>query len=291
MEIGFIGLGKMGRGMAQNLIHAGHTVTVWNRTAARAADLKSLGASVAATPAEAARKGIVITMLADDAALETVVFGENGILSALPAQGLHVSMSTISVALSKKLTAAHRVAGQSYVAAPVFGRPEAAAAKKLYIVAGGAPADIGRIQPLLEALGQRTFVIGAEPSAANTVKVLGNFLITSMLESFGEAFVLARKSGIAPEKFLEILTGTLFTAPLHNTYGSLIVREAYKPAGFTVALGLKDVRLVLQAADGAGVPLPTASLVHDRFLSAVGRGYGEKDWSVIARLAAEEAGL
>jgi 3-hydroxyisobutyrate dehydrogenase-like beta-hydroxyacid dehydrogenase len=230
-------------------------------------------------------------MLADDSALEAVVFGENGILTALPARGLHVSMSTISVALSKKLSSAHRTAGQTYIAAPVFGRPEAAASRKLFIVAAGAPQDIERSRPLFEALGQRTFVAGPEPSAANTVKLLGNFLIASMLESFGEAFALARKSGIAPEKLLEILTGTLFTSPLHQTYGSLIVREAYEPAGFAATLGLKDVRLILQAADSAGVPLPIASLVHDRFQSAVGRGHAEKDWSVIARLAAEDAGL
>jgi 3-hydroxyisobutyrate dehydrogenase-like beta-hydroxyacid dehydrogenase len=291
MEIGFIGLGKMGRAMAQNLLQAGHAVTVWNRTAARAAELKSLGARVADSPAEAARAGGVLTMLADDLALESVVFGENGIFAALPAEGLHVSMSTISVALSKKLTSAHRAAGQIYVAAPVFGRPEAAAARKLFIVAAGAPPDIERIRPLLDAISQRTFVAGSEPSAANTVKLLGNFLIASTLESFGEAFALARKSGIAPDKLLEILTGALFTSPLHQIYGSLIVREAYEPAGFAAALGLKDVRLVLQAADSAGVPLPIASLVHDRFQAAVGRGHAEKDWSVIARLAAEDAGL
>jgi 3-hydroxyisobutyrate dehydrogenase-like beta-hydroxyacid dehydrogenase len=277
--------------MAQNLLEAGHAVTVWNRTPTRASDLVSLGARVATTPAEAAQAGIVLTMLADDSALEAVVFGENGILTALPARGLHVSMSTISVALSKKLSSAHRTAGQTYIAAPVFGRPEAAASRKLFIVAAGAPQDIERSRPLFEALGQRTFVAGPEPSAANTVKLLGNFLIASMLESFGEAFALARKSGIAPEKLLEILTGTLFTSPLHQTYGSLIVREAYEPAGFAATLGLKDVRLILQAADSAGVPLPIASLVHDRFQSAVGRGHAEKDWSVIARLAAEDAGL
>jgi 3-hydroxyisobutyrate dehydrogenase-like beta-hydroxyacid dehydrogenase len=291
MEIGFIGLGNMGRAMAQNLLQAGHAVTVWNRTPSRAADLKSFGARVASTPADAARAGIALTMLADDAALETVVFGENGILSALPAHGIHVGMSTISVALSKKLTAAHRAAGQAYLAAPVFGRPEAAAARKLFVVAAGAPPDIERIQPLLNAVGQRTFLLGSEPSAANTVKLIGNFLIASMLESFGEAFALGRKSGIAPEKLLEILTGTLFTAPLHQVYGSLIAREVYEPAGFAAALGLKDVRLVLQAADSAGVPLPMASLVHDRFQSAIGRGHAQKDWSVIARLAAEDAGL
>jgi 3-hydroxyisobutyrate dehydrogenase-like beta-hydroxyacid dehydrogenase len=291
MEIGFIGLGNMGHAMAKNLIEAGHTVTVWNRTSSRAADLKSLGARVAPTPAEASRAGIVLTMVADDAALESVVFGENGILSALPAQGLHVSMSTISVALSKKLASAHRAAGQNYVAAPVFGRPEAASARKLSIVAAGAPQDFERIQPLLEAIGQRTFILGSEPPAANTMKLIGNFLIASTLESFGEAFALGRKSGIVPEKLLEILTGTVFTAPLHQVYGSLIAREAYEPAGFAAALGLKDVRLVLQAADSTGVPLPFASLLHDRFQSAIGRGHAEKDWSVIARLAAEDAGL
>jgi len=291
MNIGFIGLGNMGRGMAQNLISAGHTVTVWNRTAGRADDLKKLGAHVAASPAEVARAGIVVTMVADDAALESVVFGENGILKALPTGGMHVSASTISVALSQRLTAAHAVAHQSYVAAPVFGRPEAAAAKKLSVVAAGAEADIVRAQPIFDAIGQRTFIAGAEPHTANTVKVLGNFLIATTIESFGEAFALARKSGIAPEKFLEILTGTVFTAPLHQGYGGMIAREAYEPAGFAAALGLKDARLVLQAADAAGVPLPIASVVHDRFLSAVGRGHGEKDWSVIAKLAAEDAGL
>ena len=291
MDIGFIGLGKMGRGMAQNLIQAGHAVTVWNRTASRADDLQKLGAQVAASPAEAARTGIVITMLADDAALESAVFGENGILKALPAGGLHVSASTISVALSTRLTAAHGAANQSYVAAPVFGRPEAAAAKKLFVVAAGAAADLARSQPIFDAIGQRTFVVGNEPHAANTIKLLGNFLIATTIESFGEAFALARKSGIAPEKLLEVLTGTVFTAPIHQGYGGIIAREAYEPAGFAAALGLKDVRLVLQAADAAGVPLPVASLVRDRFLSAVGHGYAEKDWSVIAKLAAEDAGL
>lgn len=291
MNVGFIGLGKMGRGMAQNLVNAGHTVTVWNRTAGRADDLQKLGAQIAGSPAEAARTGIVITMLADDAAVESIVFGENGILKALPAGGLHISASTISVALSERLAAAHAAAHQSYVSAPVFGRPEAAAAKKLFVVAAGAGADLARSQPIFDAIGQRTFIAGAEPQAANTIKVLGNFLIATTIESFGEAFALARKSGIAPEKFLEILTGTIFTAPLHQGYGGIIAREAYEPAGFAAVLGLKDARLVLQAADAAGVPLPIASVVRDRFLSAVGRGHGEKDWSVIAKLAAEDAGL
>lgn len=291
MEVGFIGLGNMGRAMAHNLLRAGHTVTVWNRTPARAQELLSLGARAADSPLEAARAGIVLTMVADDSALEAVVFNENGILNGLPAGGLHVSMSTISVALSKRLAAAHLAANQNYVSAPVFGRPEAAAAHKLFIVAAGAPSDIARCQPLLDAMGQRTLIAGPEPSTANTVKVLGNFLIASTLESFGEAFAMARKSGIAPEKFFELLTATVFTAPLHANYGSLIAREAYEPAGFAASLGLKDVRLVLQAADSIGVPLPIASLLHDRFQSAIGRGHGQKDWSVIAKLAAEDSGL
>lgn len=291
MNVGFVGLGKMGHGMAQNLIGAGHTVTVWNRTAGRGDDLKKLGANVAASPADCARTGIVITMLADDAAVESAVFGENGILKALPAGGLHISSSTISVAFSARLTAAHAAAHQSYVAAPVFGRPEAAAAKKLFVVAAGSTADLSRCQAIFDSIGQRTFIAGAEPHEANTIKVLGNFLIAVTIESFGEAFALARKSGIAPEKFLEILTGTTFTAPFHQTYGGIIAREAYEPAGFAAKLGLKDVRLALQAADAEGVPLPTASLVRDRFLSAVGHGHGEKDWSVIAKMAAEDAGL
>jgi 3-hydroxyisobutyrate dehydrogenase-like beta-hydroxyacid dehydrogenase len=291
VDIGFIGLGKMGRGMAQNLLQARYNVMVWNRTAGRADDLQKLGARVAASPADCARSGIVITMLADDAALESVVFAENGILKALPAGGLHLSMSTISVALSTRLTAAHGVARQSFVAAPVFGRPEAAAAKKLFIVVAGTASDLVRSQPIFDALGQRTYIAGDEPHSANTIKLLGNFLIATTIESFGEAFALARKSGIAPEKFLEIITGTLFTAPFQLNYGGIIARQAYEPAGFAAALGLKDVRLVLQAADAAGVPLPIASLVRDRFLSAVSHGHAEKDWAVIAKLAAEDAGL
>jgi 3-hydroxyisobutyrate dehydrogenase-like beta-hydroxyacid dehydrogenase len=291
MNIAFLGLGRMGRGMAANLLQAGHTVTVWNRTRARADELQSHGALVADSPADAARAGIVITMLADDHAVESAVFGDTGIIRALPANGLHISMSTISVALSSRLAEAHRAAGQSFVSAPVLGRPEAAASRKLFIVAAGAPPDLARCQPFFDVMGQKTFVAGSDPSSANVVKLAGNFLIASTIESFGEAFAFARKSGIAPEKFLEILTGTVFTAPIHVNYGGIIARQAFEPAGFAASLGLKDLRLVLAAADSAGVPLPVASLLRDRFQSAIGRGHAEKDWSVIARLAAEDAGL
>jgi 3-hydroxyisobutyrate dehydrogenase-like beta-hydroxyacid dehydrogenase len=291
MNVGFLGLGQMGRGIAGNLVKAGHTVTVWNRTDGRADELKSAGARVAATPAEAAAGGIAITMLADDHAVESVVFGEGGILRGLPHGGTHISMSTISVALTERLTAAHREAGQQYVTAPVFGRPEAAAAAKLFVVAAGPGDVLQKCQPLFDAIGQQTHLVGNEPRVANVVKLAGNFLIASTIECFGEAIALARKSGIDASKFLEILTGTSFTAPFQIGYGGIIAREAYDPAGFPAALGLKDLRLALAAADSAGVPMPVASVVHDRFQAAVGRGYRDKDWSVIARLAAEDSGL
>jgi 3-hydroxyisobutyrate dehydrogenase-like beta-hydroxyacid dehydrogenase len=291
MDIGFIGLGNMGRAMAQNLLQAGHNVTVWNRTASRADGLQKLGARVAATPGECARTGIVITMLAEDSAVESVVFAENGILKSLPAGGVHISTSTISVALSARLSAAHHDARQSFVAAPVFGRPDAAAAKKLFIVAAGPEGDLARSQPIFDAIGQHTYLVGSEPQAANIIKLLGNFMIATTIESLGEAIALARKSNIAPKKFLEVITGALFPTSVHQNYGSIIAREAYEPAGFAATLGLKDLRLVLQAANDAGVPLPIASVVRDRFQSAIGRGNSEKDWSVIAKLAAEDAGL
>jgi len=291
MEIGFVGLGHMGSAMAKNLLEAGHTVTIWNRTASRASALEFLGARVAATPAEAARSGIVITMLADDTALASVVLAEEGILRALPPQGLHIGMSTISVALSQKLATAHQTAGQCYVSAPVFGRPEAAAARKIFIVAAGAASDMERCQPILAALGQRTFIVGSEPYTANLVKLIGNFLIASVIETYGEAFALARKSGLAPDTLLAILSAALFPSPVNQNYGSLIVDQRYDPARFAAPLGMKDLRLLLEAAGAAGVPLPVASLVYDRFQIAMDRGYAEKDWAIIAQVAAEDAGL
>ena len=290
MDIGFIGLGQMGRSMAANLLKAGHNLTVWNRSPERTAELRAKGAKVAATPAEAATTGVVITMLADDHAVESVVFGSDGILGGLAA-GVHVSMSTISVSLSERLVTAHRELGQQYVAAPVFGRPEAAAAAKLFLVAAGPAPAIRLCQPLFDAVGQRTFLLGEKQSSANVLKLAGNFLIASTLETFGEAFALARKSGVDPEKFLEVLNGTIFTAPFQVNYGGIIAREAYEPAGFPAKLGLKDLRLVLAAADAAGVPMPAASLVRDRFQAAIGRGHRDRDWSVIAKLAAEDSGL
>jgi 3-hydroxyisobutyrate dehydrogenase-like beta-hydroxyacid dehydrogenase len=291
MDIAFLGLGRMGRGMAANLLKAGHSVTVWNRTRARADEMQSSGARIADSPAAAAKSGIVITMLADDHSVESVVFGDGGILRALPAGGLHISMSTISVSLSSRLAEAHHAAGQSYVSAPVLGRPEAAAMAKLLIIAAGPPESIARVQPCFGAMAQKTIVVSSTPPDANVIKLCCNFFIASIIETLGETFALARKSGIEASKLLEVFTGTPVTAPLVATYGALIAEGKFTPPGFSLPLGLKDVRLVLAAADAAGAPLPIANLLHDRFLTAIARGHSDKDWSAIALLAAEDAGL
>jgi len=291
MNIGFIGLGSMGAGMAENLLKAGHTVTVYNRTRSRAEALAAKGAQLAPTPAEACRGDAVLTMVADDAALEAVTMGAKGILASLQPGAVHVSMSTISVALSARLEEAHTRAGSIYIAAPVFGRPEAAAAAKLFVVAAGPAAAIQRCQPLFDAMGQKTYVIGEGASAANVVKLSGNFMLAAAVESLGEALALVRKHGLDPAQFLELITGSIFTAPAYKTYGSIIVREAYQPAGFKMPLALKDVRLMLAAGEAAGVPLPLASLVRDHAIAAIARGYGEWDWSALGKIAAENAGL
>jgi 3-hydroxyisobutyrate dehydrogenase-like beta-hydroxyacid dehydrogenase len=290
MDIGFIGLGKMGHGMAANLVTAGHTVTVYNRTPAKAEALAAQGAMQAHTVAEACGGEVVITMLADDAAVEEVVFGEQGVLASLAPGATHVSSSTISVDLSRRLTAAHRAAEQHYVAAPVFGRPEAAAAAKLFVIAGGAPERLEALVQVFDAIGQRTFVVSEQPHAANLVKLSGNFLIASMIESLGEVIALVGKAGVDPQQYVDILTSTLFNAPVYRTYGGLIAQQEFEPAGFAAALGLKDVRLALAAAEELSVPLPIASLLRDRFLALLANGGGDLDWSAIATLAARDAG-
>ncbi len=291
MNVGFIGLGHMGRPMALNMLKSGHRLIVYNRTRSRAEALAAQGAFAANNVAETCRAEVVITMLSDDAAVEAVVFQSGGILAALPKNAVHVSMSTISLALSHRLAEEHRNAGQFYVAAPVFGRPDAAAAGKLFIVAAGPEVALARCRPLFDAMGQKTLALGDWPPHANLVKLAGNFLIAANIECLGEAFALARKSGIDPHRFLEVLTGTLFTAPLYHTYGTIIADEKYEPAGFKMSLALKDIRLALAAADATAVPMPTASLVHDHYLAGVAQGQGEADWSGLARLCARNAGL
>jgi len=291
MKIGFVGLGNMGRAMARNLCRAGHTVSVYNRTRSRAEELEADGAMVVDTPADACGGDVVITMLSDDRAVEEVVLGGGGFVGALGPETIHISMSTISANLSKRLTETHSGAGRGFVAAPVFGRPEAAAAGKLFIVTAGTPEAVGTCKPVFDVLGQKTFVIGENPSDANIVKLSGNFLVASVIESLGEALALIRKSGIDQDVYLDVLTNSLFTAPVYKTYANLIAREEYEPAGFKVPLGLKDIKLALSAADDVDVSMPFASLIHDQFLTALARGYEDLDWSSLALLSAENAGL
>jgi 3-hydroxyisobutyrate dehydrogenase-like beta-hydroxyacid dehydrogenase len=291
LTVGFIGLGLMGTGMAANLLKAGHAVTVYNRTPSKAAGLISQGAKAAADIGEACKGSVVVTMLANDSAVENVVLGPSGVIANLSPGALHISSSTISVGLSERLSAEHTKRGQRFIAAPVFGRPDAAAAGRLFIVAGGEKAALETAAPLLAAVGQKTFVISDEPKAANLVKLSGNFLSAAVIESLGEALALIAKGGIDQSRYLEFLTSTLFDAPVYKTYGALISSGRFAPAGFAAPLGQKDIRLVLSAAEDLRVPMPLASLVRDRFLSLLARGGENLDWSAIGQLPAIDAGL
>jgi 3-hydroxyisobutyrate dehydrogenase-like beta-hydroxyacid dehydrogenase len=290
MKLGFIGLGRMGTAMARNLLKAGHEVTVYNRTPDKARALAAQGARVATRVADACRGAAVISMLANDEAVHSVVFEAGGVLESAGRGALHISMSTISVGLSAQLATAHAAAGQRFVAAPVFGRPEAAAAAQLFIIAAGVRAAVDDCAPLFDAMGQKVFYLGTEPSAANLVKLSGNFLIACVIESLGEAVALIGKAGIDERTYLDLLTSTLFNVPLYKIYGGLIVDQKFEPAGFAAPLGLKDIRLALAAAEELRVPMPLASLLRDRFLALLARGGEALDWSAIARLSAADAG-
>jgi 3-hydroxyisobutyrate dehydrogenase-like beta-hydroxyacid dehydrogenase len=290
MDIGFIGLGNMGTGMAANLLAAGHRVTAYNRSQGKVDALAERGAHPARTVAEACGGDAVVSMLANDAAVEAVTFGDDGILANLKAGAAHVSSSTISVALAERLAAAHAEAGQRFVTAPVFGRPEAAEAAKLFVVVAGDSAVTQSLSPLFDAIGQRTFVVSDDPTAASLIKLSGNFLIASVIESLGEAMALVGKAGVDKQQYLDILTSTLFGAPIYQTYGGLIAREEFEPAGFAATLGLKDVGLVLAAGSELKVPLPLASLLRDRFLTLLATGGEHLDWAAMGAVSAWEAG-
>jgi 3-hydroxyisobutyrate dehydrogenase-like beta-hydroxyacid dehydrogenase len=290
MRVGFIGLGHMGAGMAGNLIKAGHEVTVYNRTPEKARALVAAGARTARTVSEASQGDAVMTMLANDAAVETLVLGREGVVPSLRPGALHVSSSTISVALSQRLSQEHAKQGQRYVAAPVFGRPDAATAAQLVVVAAGEKTAIEAARPLLEAVGRKVFVIAEEPRAANLVKLSGNFLNASVIESLGEALALITKGGIDRQRYLEILA-SLFNVPAYNIYGALIASGRFEPAGFAAPLGQKDIRLLLAAAEDLSVAMPVGSLLRDRFLTLMAQGGERLDWSAIGALPAHDAGL
>jgi 3-hydroxyisobutyrate dehydrogenase-like beta-hydroxyacid dehydrogenase len=292
MKIGFIGLGRMGQGMGQRLLGGGHDLLVYNRTPAKAADLAKAGARIAATVAGACQdRDVVITMVADDAALNEVALGASGIRQSMAKGGVHVAMGTHSAAAIQALATAHAGAGQTLVAAPVLGRPDAAAAGQLVIVAGG-PADaIKRCEPAFQVMGRKTAEAGAKPESAIAIKLANNFVLACAIEAMAEGFSLVRKYGVQPQVFYEVITEGLFAAPAYKVYGKLIVDQAYDKPGFTAVLGLKDVKLALAAAELAGVPLPSGSVVRDRLIGAIAHGDSDKDWSVLAREQARACGL
>jgi 3-hydroxyisobutyrate dehydrogenase-like beta-hydroxyacid dehydrogenase len=290
MEVGFVGLGNMGSGMARNLIKAGHRVRVWNRSPGPAEALRREGAEVATSPEEAFDGDAVITMLAADPAIREVILDRA--LLAGARQGLvHIVSSTISVAFAEELEATHEQAGIGYVAAPVLGRPDVAAAGELNVLVAGHPQAIARALPLLQSLGKRTWPIGDRPHLANLAKLTCNFALAAAIEAMAEAFALARRYDLDPNILMELFTGTMFAAPAYKTYGPMIVAQHFEPANFKLPLGLKDVRLALEAGEAIGAPLPFASVLRDNFVDAIGHGDADKDWSAIAAVAARRSGL
>lgn len=292
MKVGFIGLGRMGRGMAKRLADAGHDLAVYNRSPERAGELATAGARVAESVAAACEgRETVITMVADDAALGEVTLGSGGIRQALAPQSIHLAMGTHSVAAISRLADAHEESGQALVAAPVLGRPDVAAAGQLLAVTGGPAEAVDRCQPLLAAMARGTVQAGAKPESAAAAKLANNFLLGCAIEVMGEAFSLVRKYDVDPQAFYDVMMAGLFAAPAYQVYGRIIVDRAYDEVGFTAELGLKDANLVLAAADGARVPLPSAGAWRDRLLSAIAHGEGERDWAVVAREQARAGGL
>jgi 3-hydroxyisobutyrate dehydrogenase-like beta-hydroxyacid dehydrogenase len=294
-SVGFIGLGRMGTVMAANLAAAGYRVIAHLRRPDRIGQLKALGLEPTVRMTDLFGCEFVVSMLPDDAAASEVVLGHganavDGLATGLRAGAIHVSMSTISTTAAARLASEHALHGQGYVAAPVFGNPDAARDRQLFIVAGGAHADVERCQPLFDALGQKTFVIGPDPAHANLVKLLGNMMTATTLEMLGEVVAVARKRGLDPRPFIDIMTSTMFGGRAHKIYGDKIVRQSYAP-GFVMPLVLKDVRLALAEAENAGAPMPSVNVVHDRLITGIARGYADLDWTALGLIAAEEAGL
>jgi 3-hydroxyisobutyrate dehydrogenase-like beta-hydroxyacid dehydrogenase len=290
MKVGFIGLGQMGRPMAERLVGAGHSVKVYNRTRAAAEPLARAGAKVAERPDELLDAEVVVSMLADDAAV-AAVWLDAGLASRMPSGAAHLNMSTVSMDMARRLAAEHARGGSLYVSAPVFGRPPVAAQGQLDAIAAGAPQAIERCQPLLKAMAKQVFVVGEEPQKANAVKIARNFLLATVIESLGEAFALVRKSGVEAKLFQDIVSNTTLGSPIYKNYAKMIVDQAWTPAQFSMPLGLKDVELALATAREAGVPLPTGELIRKNLLAAIDAGRGDQDWAALAGHIANGAGL
>lgn len=290
MKIGFIGLGAMGSAMASNLVQAGHAVTVWNRSEAACEPLASLGAKVAKSANRAAQGEVLHSMLGDDQAVREVIL-DSGLLDAMDLGTVHVNHATISVALAQQLSEEHAKRGLDYVSAPVFGRPDMAAAAKLNILAAGKASAIEKVRPLLEAMGSKVWPMGDKPERANVAKIAGNFMLASAIESMAEATALTRAYGVSAADFLEVMTSTLFAAPAYQGYGKLIAEQRFKPAGFALPLGFKDVGLAQAAAESARVPMPFAGVLRDSLLEALAGGDEDLDWSALSLVAARRANL
>ncbi|MCE4071888.1 MULTISPECIES: NAD(P)-dependent oxidoreductase [Pseudomonas] len=289
MKIGFLGLGGMGAAMAANLIKAGHQVVVWNRSPAAAEPLVALGAVAATTPVQAFDVELVISMLADDNSTRAVLL-DSGALASAKAGLVHLSMATLSTALVTELVELHREQGVEFVAAPVFGRTDVAAAGKLNILVAGPETAIAKAQPVLDVLGQKTWPLGDDPLRAVAVKIAGNFMIASAIEAMGESTALVKTYGVAPGEFMEIMGNTLFNAPVYRNYGALIAEQRFDPAAFRLVLGLKDVGLALSAGQEQRVPLPFASVLRDNLLEAIAHGDGDLDWSALSQVALRKSG-
>lgn len=290
MKVGFIGLGAMGAGIAANILKAGHQVIAWNRTPAASRALSELGATAGARPDDALHADYLFSMLASDAAIHEV--GLDGpLLDRAPSGLVHVNLATVSVACARQLHEAHKARGLGYVAAPVFGRPDAAAAAKLNVIAAGAATDLVRVRPILEKLGSKFTVVGDDPVHASLFKIAGNFMIAAAIETMGEAAALLRKGGVDPKLFFDVMTTANFSSPVYQIYGKIIGERAFDKAGFKLQLGYKDAGLTLAAAKELQSALPLASMVHDHFLEAMAAGWSDKDWSSLALLAAHRSGL
>jgi 3-hydroxyisobutyrate dehydrogenase-like beta-hydroxyacid dehydrogenase len=291
MDVGFIGIGIMGSGMATSLLREGHKVTVFNRTPAKAKALGDKGAEVAGSLADAAGKPVLISMLADDPAIETLYAKGNDIREMMPADGIHMAMGTISAEMSRQLTKRHAEAGQVFLACPVLGRGDMAEAGKLFIMAAGPKDKADLCEPLIEAMSQRWFYFGPEPYQASTVKLCANFMLAAAIETMGEAFAVVEKAGMDKQDFYEFFTNTSFNTIPHKVYGKLIADDNYLPANFTLKLGLKDMTLAAKAAEDLDVSLPLANLIREQMYRAMARGEHDQDWSVIGRVSARSAGL
>ena len=291
MKIGFIGLGAMGTPLAEALLADGHTLAVWNRTRSRAEPLAKRGARVADSPSECARGAeLVFTLVSDDEALEQVTFGEAGLFRGLERGAVHVSTSTVSVAIADRLAEAHAREGQGFVSAPIFARPDALAAGKAWFALGGPADQIARVRPVVERVGRGVTLTGERASSANLLKLAGNFMLAGLTEMLGEAFALVEKSGLPRERFLELFQAVFVQGPAFANYAANIAREKYEPV-FPVRLGIKDVRLLLEAGDALAVPLPLAAIAHQGYLTALATGLGELDWTALARVSSDRAGL